>query len=57
MDISGNASATYYIQVMRKLMIMGVGIREVLPEVCILCGMTLLLLMVALKKFNKRLDS
>lgn len=55
--ISAVMPPRYYIQVMRKLMIMGVGIREVLPEVCILCGMTLLLLMVTLKKFNKRLDS
>jgi ABC-2 type transport system permease protein len=55
--ISAVMPPRYYIQVMRKLMIMGVGIREVLPEVCVLCGMTLLLLMVALKKFNKRLDS
>lgn len=55
--ISAVMPPRYYIQVMRKLMIMGVGIREVLQEVCILCGMTLLLLMVALKKFNKRLDS
>ena len=55
--ISAVMPPRYSIQVMRKLMIMGVGIREVLPEVCILCGMTLLLLMVALKKFNKRLDS
>ncbi|MBQ9668789.1 MAG: ABC transporter permease, partial [Prevotella sp.] len=46
----------YYIQAMRKLMIMGVGIREVLPEVGILAGMTLLLLTVALKKFNQRLS-
>ena len=55
--ISAVMPPRYYIQVMRKLMIMGVGIREVLQEVCILCGMTLLLLLVALKKFNKRLDS
>ena len=55
--ISAVMPPRYYIQVMRKLMIMGVGIREVLQEVCILCGMTLLLLIVALKKFNKRLDS
>lgn len=55
--ISAVMPPRYYIQVMRKLMIMGVGIREVQQEVCILCGMTLLLLMVALKKFNKRLDS
>jgi len=53
--ISAVMPPRYYIQVMRKLMIMGVGIREVLPEVCILCGMTLLLLIIALKKFNKRL--
>ena len=46
----------YYIQAMRKLMIMGVGISEVLPEVTVLCVMTLLLLTVALKKFNKRLS-
>lgn len=47
----------YYIQAMRKLMIMGVGIREVLPEVSVLFGITLLILIVALKKFNKRLAS
>ena len=45
----------YYIQAMRKLMIMGVGIREVLPEVAVLCVMTVVLLALALKKFNKRL--
>ena len=46
----------YYIQAMRKLMIMGVGIREVWREVAILSGMTVLLLAVSLKKFNKRLE-
>ena len=46
----------YYIQAMRKLMIMGVGIREVLPEVGFLLGVTALLLIVALKKFNQRLS-
>ena len=45
----------YYIQAMRKLMIMGVGIREVWLEVTVLTGMTLLLLAAALKNFNKRL--
>ncbi|MBP3776149.1 MAG: ABC transporter permease [Prevotella sp.] len=53
--ISAVIPPRYYIQAMRKLMIMGVGIREVLPEVCVLCVMTLLLLIIALKKFNKRL--
>ncbi|MBQ9230252.1 MAG: ABC transporter permease [Prevotella sp.] len=55
--ISAVIPPRYYIQAMRKLMIMGVGIREVLPEVTVLCGMTLLLLLIALKTFHKRLAS
>ena len=55
--ISAVIPPRYYIQAMRKLMIMGVGIREVLPEVMVLCDMTLLLLLIALKTFNKRLAS
>ena len=46
----------YYIDAMRKLMIMGVGIGEVMKEVTILAVMTALLLIVALKKFNTRLE-
>ena len=46
----------YYIQAMRKLMIMGVGIREVAREVAILSAMTVLLLSVALAKFKNRLE-
>lgn len=46
----------YYIESMRKLMIMGVGIHEVAREVLILAGMTVLLLMLALKMFKKRLE-
>ena len=46
----------YYIDAMRKLMIMGVGIGEVLQEVTILVAMTALLLTIALKKFNVRLE-
>ena len=46
----------YYIQAMRKLMIMGVGIGEVWREVAVLIGMTLLLLVVSLKKFKQRLE-
>ena len=45
----------YYIQAMRKLMIMGVGIQEVWQEVLVLIGMTVLLLVVSLKKFKTRL--
>ena len=46
----------YYIEAMRKLMIMGVGISEVAREVTILTGMTILLLAVSLKKFKVRLE-
>ena len=46
----------YYIQAMRKLMIMGVGIGEVASEVAILVAMTAFILTVALLKFNKRLE-
>jgi ABC-2 type transport system permease protein len=45
----------YYIQAMRKLMIMGVGIGDVAQEVGVLALMTAVLLTVALKKFNVRL--
>ena len=46
----------YYIAAMRKLMIMGVGIGEVTREVAVLAVMTVVLLAVALKKFNVRLE-
>ena len=46
----------YYIEAMRKLMIMGVGIGEVAREVAVLAGMTVVLLVIALKKFNVRLE-
>ncbi len=45
----------YYISAMRKLMIMGVGIDEVMQEVVTLTVMTVLLLTIALKNFNQRL--
>lgn len=45
----------YYISAMRKLLIMGVSFRYVLPEVITLLGMTTLFLTVALLIFNKRL--
>jgi ABC-2 type transport system permease protein len=41
---------------MRKLMIMGVGISEVMREVIILSGMTIFLLAVSLAKFKTRLE-
>ena len=53
--ISAVIPPRYYIQAMRKLMIMGVGIEDVAYEVSVLAGMTILLLTIALKKFNVRL--
>ena len=46
----------YYIEAMRKLMIMGVGFQGIAREVLILSTMTVLILIVALKRFNKRLE-
>lgn len=45
----------YYIQAMRKLMIMGVYISNIVREIYILSAMALFLLIVALAKFKKRL--
>ena len=44
------------IEAMRKLMIMGVGIGEVMKEVTVLALMTVIFLTIALKKFNVRLE-
>ena len=46
----------YYIEAMRKLMIMGVGIGDVAREVAVLAGMTAVLLAIALRKFKQRLE-
>ena len=54
--ISAIVPPRYYIQVMRKLMIMGVGIEDVAHEVAVLAVMTVVLLAIALKKFNVRLE-
>jgi ABC-2 type transport system permease protein len=48
--------ARYYIAAMRKLMIMGIGVENVIFEITVLVGMTVLLLTVALLTFKKRLD-
>ena len=46
----------WYIAAMRKLMIMGVDVGSVRQELTILSAMTAGLLLIALGKFNKRLD-
>ena len=54
--ISAIVPPRYYIEAMRKLMIMGVGIQEVAKEVIILSGMTVFILIVSLLKFKTRLE-
>ena len=54
--VSAIVPPRYYIQAMRKLMIMGVGIDDVMKEVLVMLGMTVFLLTIALKKFNTRLE-
>ena len=54
--ISAIVPPRYYIEAMRKLMIMGVGIQEVAKEVIILSGMTVFILTVSLLKFKTRLE-
>ena len=54
--ISAVIPPRYYIEAMRKLMIMGVGIKEAAREVLILTGMLAILMTLALAKFNKRLE-
>ncbi|MGN0281112.1 MAG: ABC transporter permease [Prevotella sp.] len=46
----------YYIQAMRKLMIMGVDIRNVVSEIVILSSMAAFFLVLSLAKFKKRLQ-
>ncbi len=46
----------YYIEAMRKLIIMGVGLPEVMREVAVLTAFTVVLLAVSLAKFKKRLE-
>ncbi len=54
--ISAVIPPRYYIEAMRKLMIMGVGVEQVLREAGILVLMTTVLMTLALVKFNKRLE-
>ena len=46
----------YYIDAMRKLMIMGVGVGEVMKETAVLAGFTTFFLILALARFNQRLE-
>lgn len=53
--ISATVPTRYYISAMRKLMIMGVGAKQVLNEMLVLLGMFVALLTLSLAKFNTRL--
>ena len=53
--VSAIVPPRYYISAMRKLMIMGVGVKEVLSELAVLSGMLVFLLALSLAKFKKRL--
>lgn len=54
-QFSSIVPARWYITAMRKLMIQGVSITQVLPEICILIGMSFFILTLALKKISNRL--
>ncbi len=54
--ISAIVPTRYYISAMRKLMIMGVGVEQVLFELIVLTAMLVALLTLSLAKFNKRLE-
>lgn len=53
--ISRIVPATHYISAMRKLMIMGVGLGQVLTELAILAGYATLLTIIALVTFKQRM--
>ena len=55
-DVSAIIPTRYYTSAMRKLMIMGVGIKEVYFELTVLISMLIGLMSLALAKFNKRLE-
>ena len=54
--VSAIIPTRYYISAMRKLMIMDTGIGQVSRELTILLGMLVILLLLSLTRFNKRLE-
>ncbi len=54
--LSAIIPARWYVSAMRKLMIMGVSVGMVVREIAVLSGMTIVMLFIALKKFNNRLE-
>jgi len=54
--VSAIVPTRYYISAMRKLMIMGVGMEEVMSELAVLVAMLIALLSLSLATFKKRLE-
>ena len=54
--VSAIIPTRYYTSAMRKLMIMGVGVRQVMHEMIVLVCMLIGLLGLSLAMFNKRLE-
>ena len=54
--ISAIVPTRYYISAMRKLMIMGVGVKDILHETAVLTVILAALLGLSLSRFNKRLE-
>lgn len=54
--LSAAIPARWYIQAVRKLMIQGVDVVNVLTEVAVLVGMAVVLISVSLRKFKNRLE-
>ncbi|RMH62169.1 MAG: ABC transporter permease [Calditrichaeota bacterium] len=48
--------ATHFLQIIRGVMLKGIGIAELWPQTLILVGMTALLLVISTKKFSSTLD-
>jgi len=54
-EVSAIVPARWYIDAMRGLMVMGLGLNDVATDVAVLAIMTIILLTVALKNFNTRI--
>jgi ABC-2 type transport system permease protein len=54
--ISDIIPARWYIEAIRKLMIMGLGFKAIIQELSILVGMGIILIVISLRKFKIRLE-
>lgn len=54
--VSAIIPARWYIEAVKKIMIQGVEIRFAIQEITILCGMSMALILISLKKFKTRLN-